>query len=294
MEFVVGWTTDVPTRIGRLLSIPEQLLALLGCATAQTFLESIELIEVNKDPVHTYVRRHAVIHIHTAARSAVLSSNVQILPMKETLACIGTIYSIEWRDDHSIEWVAQVESRIRLGLSCFRKFSTNDNEYIAQPIYLLPPMTTQVRDELKRRQCVFNHNVVYTLEAGSKTHRSILFPASMIDITPVDRSDWYSVFLCTPNLVHILTSQEFLDTLDASDITPTNRMSWDEIAARFHSYAEMTRIQQKIIPDVMRQKGGVYPIEFIIPTGRVVLHVDVTVTASYLICVYNRSPKETG
>jgi hypothetical protein len=66
--------------------------------------------------------------------------------MEETLACIGTIYSIEWRDDHSIEWFAQVESRIRLGLSCFRKFSTNDNEYIAQPIYLLPPMTTQVRD----------------------------------------------------------------------------------------------------------------------------------------------------
>lgn len=317
MEYVLGWVARTPSRIEHVVSAPAPFLSHVGCATAQDFVDSVSSIDVPEDPVHAYTVRHAVLCVNTATRCGELAAMLQILPMpnellrahppppavgridsrveSNTLVCIATVYSIRWRDDHSVEWLAQLETLVRLRLCEWRALRKDDADHVAVPMHCLAPMTTPIRNELHRRGCVLNWNVAYANpDRSSKTQRSLLLPIGAIDTTPIERADpdWHSVFLRTPNLVHVLSSQEFFDVLGAADLTTTVRMSWDEIAARIHTYAEKTRLEQQILPDAMRHGGGTYDVVFVTPAGRVTLEVRATVAPSYVVCVYKKKAED--
>lgn len=292
MEFVLAWVARTPSRIDHVVSLPSQFLSSIGCATAQDFVDSVTSIDVPEDPVHAYTVRHAVLSVNSATRCGELAAHLQLLSMPnepEKLVCIAKVYSIRWRDDHSVEWLAQLEAAVRLRLCEWRALRKDDDDYVAVPMSCLAPMTTHTRNELHRRGCILNWNVAYTTaDRSSNTQRSLLLPIGAIDTTPIERAhpDWHSIFLRTPKLVHARSSQAFFDLLGASDLPTTVRMSWDEFGVRIHTYAEKTRVEQKILPDALRHNGGTYDIEFVTPSGRVTLEVRATVAASYVVCVY--------
>ena len=222
MEYVLGWVARTPARIERILSIPEQLLALVGCATAHDFVERVASIDVADEAVHAYAERHAVLHVHTSTRSAELSARLQMVPMPDGagLVCIATVHAIRWRAAPTPSG-SRCSRRGSARLCEWRDVRTGDREYVAVPVAAAPPVSTPIRDDLKRRACVLRYNVAYPAAVGAKTQRSVLFPVGMLATAPIERADpdYHSVFVRAPHhLVHVQSSAELCD-LDAPDFS---------------------------------------------------------------------------
>lgn len=263
-----------------ILSIPEPLLVYTACQTSDEFKLSIinlafafdcrdQLTEnkycsVNGSFVFSHLRSH---------RTAVMSmiSEKVLLPSGK-MYCINKINNIKWQENNGVcEFIGVLEAGIRLGDVPFRRCERHDQTMVCVPLADISELTDSIKQQLKFLRCEFGVNIVYTSDEGSKTHRSILLPSTLICTDHILHNGLFSIVTTKPGMRYIRSSPRA--NLDVFGVAPRDGdmpCDFNSFIQSYHSEKEMRRIRLEVLP-VMREMsaGDVFSptIEFVTPRG---------------------------
>lgn len=192
--------------------LPEAFLVYMNCATPEEYTKGLVHVESHSAKCKEELQRHRYCQVQSKTifrhprtmKTAILSCSDQVV-MTDCMIAISKVTSIEWQeDDEFCEYLALLEANLRLQRIRFRCITRGDKQQIAIPQQDLLPNVP--RSMLKFFQCEFGVNVVYTVDDGSVTHRSLLIPATLLRVDPVLHSGLYSVVTLRPFAQIILAS----------------------------------------------------------------------------------------
>ena len=269
----------------RILSIPDALLVYTGCDSKESFSQCIvniafafdcipQLIEHKYCSVNgTLVFRHTI-----SFRTAIMSLvSEKILLESGQMYCINKINNVAWQDDDELcEFLGILEAKIRLRVLKHAQLVRNDMKYVAIATSDIP-LKDCIRDSLKFLRCEFGINVVYKEEDGTRTRRSILFPATLLNTEEIDHTGLYSIVMMKPRLTYVLSSAAHTSTFGIPQ-TGEQRVDFETFISQYHTASEMDRIKLEVMPMMKSMEAGdvIKPIiEFVTPNGRLPYEVTI-------------------
>ena len=267
-----------------ILSIPDALLVYTGCTDKSNFAQSIVHISFAFDCVpklteHKYCSVNGTLvfrHVR-CFRTAIMSIvSEKILLESGEIYCINKITNIAWQEDDGLcEFLGVLEAKIRLKIVNFTSVTRNDIKHVA-----VASSDVTIRDDVKHPlrflRCDFGINVVYKEEGGTKTRRSVLFPATLLDVEEIVHNHLYSILTMKPTPSYVFASKahkaEF--GVDPCD----KRVDLESFISQYHTAHEMERIKLEVIPQMATMSPGeqITPIlEFCTPNGRILYEVTI-------------------
>lgn len=262
-----------------ILSIPEPLLVYTACQSSDEFKLSIinlafafdcrdQLTEdkyccVNGSFVFSHLRTH---------RTAVMCmiSEKVLLPCGKMYS-INKINNIKWQENNGVcEFIGVLEARIRLRDVTFRVCERHDQTVVCVPLADISECTDSIKQQLKFLRCEFGVNIVYFSDEGTKTHRSVLLPSTLICTDHLLHNGLFSIVTTKPGMRYIRSSPTHLDVFGVAPRAGDVPCDFDSFIQSYHSEAEMRRIRLEVLP-VMREMsaGDVFSpiLEFVTPRG---------------------------
>ena len=267
-----------------ILSIPDALLVYSGCENKDKFAESIVHIAFSFDCIpqlteHKYcsVNGTLVFRHSTSFRTAIFSLvSEKILLHSGEMYCINKINNIAWQDDDGLcEVLGILEAKIRLGIVKHSEVCRNDMRYYAVPISAVD-ISECIKNALRFLRCEIGTNVTYKNNDSMKTHRSILFPISLINTEKIPHEGIYSILTTKPNLTCVFSSSNNSTTFGVAPLE--KRVCFKTFIAQYHTAREFDRIEKEIMPVMLAMQAGdiISPtIEFATPRG--LINYDVTI-----------------
>ena len=212
--------------------------------------------------------------------------------------CINKIHNIAWQDDDGVcEFLGILEAKLRLRIVKYAEVTRNDIKYCAVATSDLT-IRESVKNQLRFLRCEFGINVVYKEENGTRTHRSTLFPLTLLNTDEIVHSILYSIITMKPYPTYVLASAAHKTVFGIDNGITEQRVNFEKYVAQYHTESEMERILSECIPKMFAMEAGeVYTprLEFKTPTGRRMYDVIIrNIGRSCMAVVFNESSDYTN
>lgn len=169
---------------------------------------------------------------------------------------ISKVTHIDWqKNDEIASWCGHVEARICLDALTNKTVIRDDMKYLACPLCQVPPMTEEIKEQLKVLKCLFGVNVAY----DSGTHRSVLIVKSALTSSKlkVEHSNMWIILGCGTNLEslnYLESSPEFRSWLGCPD--ERLRSDFYGTMSEYHTAAQNQDILTNVFPSCLSLQIG--------------------------------------
>lgn len=261
-----------------ILSIHDAFLVYTACENKDKFAQSIVTISPAFDYISTlteqkYCKVNGTLvfrHI-TSFRTAIMSlDSEKVLLESGQMYSINKITNIAWQDDDGLcEFLGILEAKIRLRIVKYSAIARNDMNYYAVATSDLN-MNDFVKNNLKFLRCEFGVNVVFKVDDGTRTRRSILFPNTLLNVDEIAHNDLYSIVLLKPYPTVVFNSPKLEEVFGLENAGKEQRRSFEEYISKCHTAREKKRIKEQVLPKMQAMQNGdiIKPfMEFNTPTG---------------------------
>ena len=151
---------------------------------------------------------------------------------------VSKIRHIQWQDDDEVVLILGiVGARMALNTITYRTVQRNDMKYIAVPVQDIH-VSSGAKSQLEFLKCEFGMNVSYPINGvtkrnvGTKTHRSMLFPASLLlfDLPDLSNAKYWSMadFLNPHKPIFIEGSKSWLELIGVEELKGDIRSRLEE------------------------------------------------------------------
>lgn len=170
-----------------------------------------------------------------------------------TACCIARLTDLRWQESTASadEFLSILECRIRVRHLQHRRYVHKERDYVAVKFSdVKEAIVPAIRNALDQCDCLFQVNVSFLSQAGSRTHRSLLVPASLLSTTPLTKPDnvWAILTLGhTPRLMHLSDPAAFAAVCGV-EIIPSDSVDFAALLRLIHTPEEVMRITEEVFP----------------------------------------------
>ena len=150
---------------------------------------------------------------------------------------------------------------------------------IRQFFHMPLTLTTTIKNQLKFLKCEFGVNVVYKVNQGTHTRRSLLLPVSLIRTDQIVHDNLYSIIHMKPHPTCILASSAHKGVFGVESINEGQHCNFEEWISQYHTARELERVKCSILPRMHQMEYGEvlsHILEFVTPRGLEFFEVCVT------------------
>lgn len=286
MEFVVvskhqGLTLPDYLKSMQVLSVPDAYFVYMGCESTDEYIASIvtctfdlndeSIVSILKDKRYAPINGKIVFRHVRSMRTATIIFAADGTYDEGSIYLISKIRHIQWQDDDEVVLV--------LGIVCAEKALNaikskavlrNDMKYIAVPCANLQ-ISANAKSQLEFLKCEHGVNVAYSTNGCTQTHRSVLFPISLLSSELPDLSGekyWaYADFLNPRNPVFLQASPAWLQLIGLDELRGDLRT----LLETHMCAAEVQRLMSTVLPQLQEIEQGTShsdDIEFVTVRGR--------------------------
>ena len=281
----------------KIISMPDAFLVFMNCASRQEFQKGIAHMSFSYDYKNvlmlnkyckvggSFIFRHPV----TLKTAIVGMDSQKVLLDQSDVVCINTIHNILWQDNDEVyEFLGILETKCRIGVVQAREIEREDRKYFAIPTM---KMSDEVRSQLKFLKCHFNINVNYGKEY-QKIQRSVLFPTSLLQFSPIPCSEIFSIISMGLNGLpkHAYASSNQVEIFNVPQYDGLR--DFRELISTCHTSSEMQRIEREILPIIKEMQQGQemkFEAEFVTPRGLEMYEIVSTMhSRNILLCEFKK------